>query len=1492
MPIGEPSEDDLYLAKLTTDEVGEPTQDPFTAKGQLANALDEAVFNPDDPVPGENLPEEKDPRGETDGELEGIEQGNTPDTPTMDTKPKSAKDSLAEAFDSVFSMDERVEDQKPTIVPPQYDGRKRPGDDDDNENQKNEIGDADTPADNTDRIWLKKKYESVKPELPPSLGGKPKTDENGLTYLEYTFTVDPEKYESNNYHPIPEGADAKQAGTETLLKKKDLEERARRAEKPEESEEIEVAEVQEKETTDEAPEKVVLDYASYIDGSSFMCFDEVEGIDYTQIAMDASPKKAVPKPNCKTTFAQCRAKNPLYCRFHGPKLLEKDIKQALTALLGKNNCVISVTKDKDAPTPMTFRLTVGCTPAMKDKVEDMVHKFLTQNPGIKSKEDWKDLGYDKGKIMETEEFEMDVLQADKPPKSSDWALQAKYDTEKAKAAGKKQAVVGETPSKIEKIAKGEAPLMGEKKPKEEEEETGKETDVENVGGEEAEKPAAPKKAFLQEDYQKQFSDLADEAIDKNLFDDPDFKAKYDAIYNSGDEMEKQVENLSALVKEFSEKMDKSDQAYKKARANVKKALKGTKYEKAKLGIVKWDADEKFPFKVAIDTTYGDTLLAEMDGNGNIMQFSVYNPVDGWYGENPPTKLNETIAEYEQSIKSSGEPDAEEKLETIENEFANDIGESSIGNSTESISENNDAITSEQKEAIGKEILDGLGETYIGTLNMIYNAIDQGADKNKVKELAGKLYAESLDPEAPQVMDDTAKAIETVASVLGLGDVEFDGADVNFLEPKGKVIEEIDGNDKPQKTWNSAMNGIVIKTSAEMSEVQNAPGFSDLLGKWNDAVAEGDVDKKQAIADDFKKWSNKFIRDYNNKSEKDKYDTEYSSAEKETDAIMQDYHENYFDNEDCMIASEDLKSALHNLQNLKGNIEAIQKSLDNLGSYGQLTASDVVAKETLSNSLKKFKDSWPEAKKHYDSMKKALEDSIEAAKGIDIDKVKAGAAGKVEGVVKSIARQMFPNGKTEGVESVAQLIDYKLDSVKKLAKGWDDEQIAEMMDMNGLTEAYKAAVNAANDFDMAVNDFKDAMNGPVEDKDKSTEKTVTDPKYVKDIVETAAEEVSKKGQSLVAAMDKYNESLSGAKDEIEMSLDMEKETKLEAEAESAEEKDKTAVEKIKEALKGTDYKFDEGNMIHPKDGTIWTDNLLKDEEGYPVFDKLLEAGFNPETGKVSYVATKSNVGKNEEFDKLEDALSYLGIDGKSAPSVSEQQKSEELLKGQKAFNDFSAVFAQNQEKFEDADFTKEYKEKVLPIYSKGLASADASKIEEALKAFNALLDKHKNDEQKAQASNASGEALSEEQQIDKITGAIDKAMKDDADDIEFWTGGGLEYLGANYHGKKDLEDIIKKMNESLSGMGYEAYKKYAWGNEDKPYDIGFKPSMNSMATKETVQSDSSQKKVYTKEMLAAMSPKEKLTKGLAVIKKKLAQDPDNANLKALQAKVEKQLAALQ
>ena len=128
--IQEPTEDDLYLAKMTMDEVGADieehghvavtdenrTQDPFTAKGSLANALDEALdfSNPN-----------YDPTDETQGEVEGTTQDPQnpktsetevkPDDTTMDKAPevpksiavneKTAKDSLVGALDSVVAMD-------------------------------------------------------------------------------------------------------------------------------------------------------------------------------------------------------------------------------------------------------------------------------------------------------------------------------------------------------------------------------------------------------------------------------------------------------------------------------------------------------------------------------------------------------------------------------------------------------------------------------------------------------------------------------------------------------------------------------------------------------------------------------------------------------------------------------------------------------------------------------------------------------------------------------------------------------------------------------------------------------------------------------------------------------------------------------------------------------------------------------------------------------------------------------------------------------------------------------------------------------------------------------------------------------------------------------------------------------------------------------------------------------------------------------------------
>lgn len=408
MPIDnnalEPTEDDIYLAKMTMDEVGADIEE----HGHVA-------------VTRENR--------------------------TQD--PFSAQGSLSEALESVIAMDAVTE------VPEEAD---------EEAHQK----------------WMHQEIEKAVPTIPEAIeeGGKP--DSNGLIYLDYTFTVDPEKYNSPNYQPI---ADAGKMGNgaakaikdpneqaandkvdedvsvaETIVEaggepSKDAEkEAAKEANEDEKDIESIGKPIEEKKAEDEAAEKVVLDYATYIDGSSFICFDEDTGVDYAKIAMDAGPKKPVTRQTCKTTFAQCRAKNPLFCRFHGPKLLEKDIKSAISAALGKG-CVVSVTKDKGQKNPLTFRLTIGCPPAMKKDVEKIVHMFMTQNPGISSPEEYKDLGNGK----QTTEFDMDILKADEPPKKNDLKGQAaQWKTKQAKESGKTMPVIGETPPGIEKaVGNGE-----------------------------------------------------------------------------------------------------------------------------------------------------------------------------------------------------------------------------------------------------------------------------------------------------------------------------------------------------------------------------------------------------------------------------------------------------------------------------------------------------------------------------------------------------------------------------------------------------------------------------------------------------------------------------------------------------------------------------------------------------------------------------------------------------------------------------------------------------------------------------------------------------------------------------------------------------------------------------------------------------------------------------------------------------------------------------
>lgn len=471
----------------------------------------------------------------------------THETATLD--PFSAKWSLANALDAV-AMDgaEEIEAKPPVGKDPEPDYSKYSEED-------------------GSHIPLKA------PEIPSSMGGdEDKPDANGLVYVSATFTVDPDKYVSNNYRP---GNMGKMPDAAALLKQKsgamkykaanpedeaaisdlgtlEAMESAASPDEPTEQQEKEAAKEADKEqkkepeadaeeerkqaiptakgdrpAADSAPESVVLDYATFIDGSSFICYDEVADIDYSKIAMDAGPKKAPTRGTCQTTFAQCRAKNPLFCRFHGPKLLEADIKTAIKATVGPG-CVVQVTKDKNSKNKFTFRLTVGCPPAKKKMVEKMVHMFLTQNPGISSStEDWNLVG----KHKQTTEFEMDILQADKPPKKDTIASQALADTKMAKKMHKEQAVVGETAPALEKkAAKGE------------------------------------KWETVDEAVEKEWADLVDKNVHKSLLgNNGEFLHNFNEIANQFDEahdkgdaegLKKALESLKAEIGKYDENGEK------------------------------------------------------------------------------------------------------------------------------------------------------------------------------------------------------------------------------------------------------------------------------------------------------------------------------------------------------------------------------------------------------------------------------------------------------------------------------------------------------------------------------------------------------------------------------------------------------------------------------------------------------------------------------------------------------------------------------------------------------------------------------------------------------------------------------------------------------------------------------------------------------------------------------------------------------------------------
>ncbi len=704
-------EDEAYLAtiaaepKMTMDEVGADieehghvpvtpetaTQDPFTAKGSLSYALDEALSadtdlektimtrDKNDNLDSHLTNPTDDFRDETKGDVEGttstpqgliqpVESNKVGEglEPTIQQdKAVQVKDSLAEALDAI-TMDgaEEIEAKPPIGKDPEPDLSKY------NEEEASHIP-------------LKA------PKIPPSLGGEEDTpDANGLVYVSATFTVDPDKYVSNNYRPTSIGKmpdavaelkkasgamknqaanqeeeaalsdlgtpEAKESAASPDEPTPQQEEAAAKDADKEQKEEIEedvkeeaasaipTTKKDDKLAQDEAPEKEVLDYATFIDGSSFICYDEVADIDYSKIAMDAGPKKAPTRANCQTTFAQCRAKNPLFCRFHGPKLLEADIKTAIKATVGPG-CVVQVTKDKNSKNKFTFRLTVGCPPSKKKMVEKMVHMYLTQNPGITSStEDWNLVG----KHKQTQEFEMDILQADKPPKKDTKADQMLSNTKKAIKEHKKQDVVGETAPGLEKKAeKGE------------------------------------KWQTVDEDIETEWADLVDKTVHKSLLgNNEEFLAnfnkianQFDTAHDAGDAngLKQALEALKDEIGKYDENGEKKPEAVATPEEQQEKAEEPIGQEGSDSQTFEYfDDDENVVSKKLSDMNSSEMSLAK-----NKMLFDAK--------ENGLIEDEEDQEKYNQYHDSTDKPDAQTLSEMKEwiNGMKNKKGKTGVGDTT-------------------------------------------------------------------------------------------------------------------------------------------------------------------------------------------------------------------------------------------------------------------------------------------------------------------------------------------------------------------------------------------------------------------------------------------------------------------------------------------------------------------------------------------------------------------------------------------------------------------------------------------------------------------------------------------------------------------------------------------------------------------------------------------------------------------------------------------
>ena len=1052
-------EDEAYLAtiaaepKMTMDEVGADieehghvpvtpetaTQDPFTAKGSLAYALDEALSadtdlektimtrDKNDNFDSHLINPTDDFRDETKGEVDGttstpqgliqpVESNKVGEglEPTIQQdKAVQVKDSLAEALDAI-TMDgaEEIEAKPPIGKDPELDLSKY------NEEEASHIP-------------LKA------PKIPPSLGGEEDTpDANGLVYVSATFTVDPDKYVSNNYRPTNMGEapdalaalkqkrdamnsktaanpeeeaalsdlgtpEAKESAASPDEPTPQQEEAAAKDADKEQKEEIEV-EVKEdaasdipttkkddKPAQDEAPEKEVLDYATFIDGSSFICYDEVADIDYSKIAMDAGPKKAPTRANCQTTFAQCRAKNPLFCRFHGPKLLEADIKTAIKATVGPG-CVVQVTKDKNSKNKFTFRLTVGCPPSKKKMVEKMVHMYLTQNPGITSStEDWNLAG----KHKQTQEFEMDILQADKPPKKDTKADQMLSNTKKAIKEHKKQDVVGETAPGLEKkAAKGE------------------------------------KWETVDEDIENEWADLVDKTVHKSLLgNNEEFLSNFNKIANQFDNahdagdsngLKQALEALKDEIGKYDENGEKKPEAAATPEETQEKAEEPIGQEGSDSQTFEYfDDDENVVSKDLADMNSSEMSLAK-----NKMLFDAK--------ENGLIEDEEDQEKYNQYHASTGKPDAK------------------------TLSEMKEWIDGMKKKK-GKT---GGGETTdLPAPNSATSLKDGSSKKKEQNEVAG-LSDEDVNPwywkaqkqwiplmdKAMKEMWGTKEWDEKIAPISHKYGVAYKAEDT---EEVFKAIEEL----------KKVLDG--KQSSANKSEETVLPAPST-LSKGN----EGEQTTQQnQESDGSPSYGGKEISSLQNELSGLMDKMQSLKAITDADVFAMQHMCNYH--------MEELNAAKSSLDEIEEKINSVSEN-----SSGDSVA-DAMSMSVLEEAKKKAQDAVDENIAQMKGSIKQFTDSIQSYEKATMETAKKGAADSVEQTVKNLGAYVFGGKRPpQGVDSVVDYLDYLKDELESGAEeNITPDEMAEIEDQYSLEDAYKATKAASKAMDDAIEAFKDKMD---------------------------------------------------------------------------------------------------------------------------------------------------------------------------------------------------------------------------------------------------------------------------------------------------------------------------------------------------------------------------------------------------------------------------------